>query len=61
MRLLDPEKREQFKNRTPHDPILEENNSSYITTGYFPKEELEKILPRAMSIPSDEVMAKLSG
>ena len=28
-----------------------------MVVGYFPSEELEKILPRAMSIPSDEVMA----
>jgi len=58
MQIFDKEKREQLKNRTPHDPILTGNNSSYITVGYFPREELEKILPRAMSIPSDEVMAR---
>jgi hypothetical protein len=49
---------EQLKNRTPHDTILTGNNSSYITVGYFPREELEKILPRAMSIPPDEVMTR---
>ena len=47
-----------FKEHKPHDPILTGNNVSYMATGYFPREELEKILPRAMSIPSDEVMAK---
>jgi hypothetical protein len=48
---------EDLKNRTRHDAMLEGNNSSYIVGGHFPKEELEKILPKAMSIPSDEVMA----
>ena len=44
--------------RSPHDPFLDGNNVSYIASGYFPNKELEKILPGAMSIPSDEVMAK---
>jgi hypothetical protein len=48
---------EDLKNRTPHDAILAGNNTSYLAVGYFPSEELEKILPRAMSIPSAEVMA----
>ncbi|MCP4006419.1 MAG: hypothetical protein GY725_19745 [bacterium] len=48
---------EQLKNRTPHDIMLEGNNASYFVAGHFPKTELEKILPKAMSIPSDEVMA----
>jgi len=48
---------EQLKQRTPHDAILEGNNSSYIVAGHFPIKELEKILPRSMSIPSDEIMA----
>jgi len=47
-----------LKNRTPHDPILKGNNLSYMTLGYFPREELEKLLPSAMSIPSDEIMAR---
>ncbi len=58
MRILNPEKVEQFKNRTPHDPILTGNNSSYIAVGYYPTEALEKILPRAMSIPSHDLMSK---
>ena len=48
---------EQLKKRTPHDVLLTGNNSSYLVAGYFPREELETILPRAMSIPSDELMA----
>ena len=49
---------EQLKERTPHDPVLTGSNRSYMALGYYPREELEKILPRAMSIPSDEIMAK---
>jgi hypothetical protein len=48
-----------LKERTPHDPILTGNNVSYIAIGHYPIEELEKILPRAMSIPSDEVMTRV--
>ncbi|MBW1683602.1 MAG: hypothetical protein JRS35_00930 [Deltaproteobacteria bacterium] len=58
MQIFNRQKMEQFKNRTPHDPILTGNNLSYMTLGYFPREELEKILPRAMSIPPDAVMAR---
>jgi hypothetical protein len=48
---------EQLKNRTPHDVMLAGDNCSYIVAGHFPKKELERILPRGMSIPSDEIMA----
>jgi hypothetical protein len=37
--------------------MLAGDNSSYLVAGHFPNEELEKILPKAMSIPSEEVMA----
>ena len=47
-----------LKERTPHDPILAGNNVSYISVGYYPREELEKILPREMSIPAAEIMTK---
>jgi hypothetical protein len=47
-----------LKNRTPHDAILEGHNKSYMVLGHYPKEELDKILPPAMSIPSDEQMAE---
>jgi hypothetical protein len=50
--------RKQLKERTPHDPILTGNNVSYMTVGYYPSEELEKILPQTMSIPPDEVMTR---
>ena len=46
----------QLRNRTRHDVVLEGNNSSYVVAGHFPREELKRILPPAMSIPSDEVM-----
>jgi len=49
---------EDLKNRTPHDDILEGNNVSNMVVAYYPREALEKILPRAMSIPSDEIMAE---
>ena len=58
MKLINREKLEQFKNRTRHDPILAGNNSSYMSVGYFPREELERILPRGISIPSDEIMTR---
>lgn len=49
---------EDLRNRTPHDDILTGNNVSNLVLGYYPKKELEKILPAAMSIPSDEIMAE---
>ena len=58
MQIVNREKLEHFKNRTPHDPILTGNNSSYIAVGHYPREELEKFLPRAMSVPPDEIMTK---
>ncbi len=42
-----------FMRRNPHDPILIGNYSANMSVGYFPREEVEKFLPRAMSIPSD--------
>ena len=48
----------QLKTRKKHDPILEGNNKSYLTVGYFPKDELKKLLPKHMSIPSDDIMNK---
>jgi hypothetical protein len=50
--------REDLKNMTPHDPILTGQNQSYMVVGHYPKAELEKILPSAMSIPSDELMSE---
>lgn len=49
---------EDLKNRTPHDAILTGNNSSYMVIGHYPREALEKILPREMSMPPDELMAE---
>jgi hypothetical protein len=50
--------REQLRNRKPHDAMLAGDNSSYIVAGHFPTEALQKILPKGMSIPSDELMAE---
>jgi hypothetical protein len=50
--------REELRNLKPHDPMLAGDNSSYIVIGHYPTSELEKILPEAMSIPSDEIMAQ---
>ncbi len=49
---------EKVVNRNPHDPFLIGNNFSYMAVGYFPTEELKKILPQEMSIPSDQVMSE---
>ena len=49
---------EDLKNRTPHDDILEGTNVSNMVLAYYPRAELERILPGAMSIPSDEIMAE---
>jgi hypothetical protein len=47
-----------LKDRTPHDPILMGNNASYMVVSYYPVDALKKILPAAMSIPSDKIMAE---
>ncbi|MBT4160537.1 MAG: hypothetical protein HOC70_05970 [Gammaproteobacteria bacterium] len=46
------------KKHNPHNPFIKGNEVSYMMVGYFPKDELRKILPQAMSIPSDEVMTE---
>ena len=48
----------EIKKLKLHDPFIAGRNNSYFVSGYFPAEELKKILPKTMSIPSDEVMAK---
>jgi hypothetical protein len=42
----------------PHLPFLTGNNRSYFVVAYYPTEALKRVLPRAMSIPSDEIMAE---
>ncbi|MBT4255502.1 MAG: hypothetical protein HOC23_16630 [Halieaceae bacterium] len=42
----------------PHVPFLVGDNLSYFTVGYYPIDALKRFLPRAMSIPSDEIMAE---
>jgi len=48
----------EYRNLTLHDPFITGNNLSYFAAGYFPTEDLKKILPKKMSIPSDKVMAE---
>jgi hypothetical protein len=47
-----------FMKQDPHDPILIGIYHANMAVAYFPREEVEKFLPRAMSIPSDRVMAE---
>lgn len=47
----------ELRTRTRHDVMLRGDNSSYVALGRFPTGELERILPRGMSVPSAEVMA----
>ena len=47
-----------FIKQNPHDPILTGIYHANMAVAYFPREEVEKFLPRAMSIPSDKVMAE---
>ncbi len=42
----------------PHDPVVRGLYETDMVLAYFPKKELEKFLPIAMSIPSDEIMAE---
>ena len=49
---------EDLKNHTPHDAMLAGNNSSYLVAGHFPTRALEKILPKGMSIPSEDIIAE---
>ncbi len=44
--------------QNPHDPILIGDYSANMAVGYYPREEVERFLPRAMSIPSDKMMAE---
>ncbi len=49
----------EYKKLTPHDPtVICDRCVTNFALGYYPKEELKKILPKKMSIPSDDVMAK---
>ncbi len=41
-----------------HDPVITGLYECDMSLAYFPKKELEKLLPRAMSIPSDEIIEK---
>jgi hypothetical protein len=47
-----------FMKQSPHDPILTGIYHANMAVAYFPREELEKFLPRTMSIPPDKVMAE---
>ncbi len=47
-----------FLKQNPHDPVITGLYETNMAAGYFPREEVEKFLPRAMSIPSNKVMAE---
>ncbi len=47
-----------FLKQTPHDPVITGLYETHMAVGYFPRKEVEKFLPPAMSIPSDKVMAE---
>jgi hypothetical protein len=55
---VNAEKYISLMKRDPHDPILIGDYLADMAVAYFPRKELEKFLPRAMSIPSDKVMAE---
>jgi hypothetical protein len=44
--------------KNPHDPILIGNYLANMAVGYYPREEVEKFLPRGMSIPSEKLMTE---
>jgi len=48
----------EIKKLKLHDPFIAGKNNSYFVSGYFPTEELKKILPKTMTIPSDDMMAQ---
>jgi len=48
----------EYRKLTLHDPFVVGDNFSYLASGYFPIEELQKTLPERMFIPSDKVMAE---
>jgi len=52
------QKLKSFMKQNPHEPILIGNYLANMAVGYYPREEVEKFLPRGMSIPSDKVMAE---
>ncbi len=47
-----------FLKQSPHDPVITGLYETHMALAYFPRKELEKFLPPAMSIPSDQVMAE---
>jgi len=48
----------EIKKLKLHDPFITGNNLSYYVTGYIPQDEFKKILPKNMSIPADDILAK---
>jgi len=47
-----------FMKQDPHDPVLIGTYHANMALAYFPTKEVEKLLPRGMSIPSERVMAE---
>lgn len=48
----------EVRNHRRHDAMLRGENSSYMVVGGFPADELARLLPKGMSIPSDATMAE---
>ena len=46
----------ELRSLTLHDPFVVGDNKSFLASGYFPVDGLQRILPERMSIPSDKVM-----
>ncbi len=46
----------ELRSLTMHDPFVYGKNKSFLTSGYFPIEGLNRILPTRMSIPSAKIM-----
>ena len=42
----------------PFDPVVVGNNSCYMVQGYYPRDELEAILPAYMTIPDINIMSE---
>ncbi len=47
---------QEIKELKLHDPFIAGSNLSYYVTGYFPRDEFARILPRDMSLPADDLM-----
>ncbi|MCU0822137.1 MAG: hypothetical protein MUC95_06655 [Spirochaetes bacterium] len=51
-------KLKSFIRQSPHDPVITGLYKCDMALAYFPSNKVEMFLPRAMSIPSDSIMAE---